>query len=91
MPGKVGAVAAIAAAAEEEDLDRGDAALVVHGDDVGIAHALEIDVLAALDLRQRPDPVAIERRGLEIERRRRLLHPRGEGLLGVARAAAGLF
>ena len=58
MAGEIGAIAEIAAAAEEEDLDAGMAAGLMGGDHIGVADALDIDVLMGLDHGERPQPVA---------------------------------
>ena len=64
---EIGAVAPVLAAAEEEHLDRGVAAGLVRGDDIGIAQPFDIDVLPSLDLRQGADAVAQQGRALEFE------------------------
>ena len=74
--GKIGAVAPVLPGAEEEHLDAGEAALLVHGKDVGLLDAARIDALVRLDRRQRRQTVAIDRGALEVERRRRLLPSR---------------
>ena len=67
---------------------RRSAARLMRRDDVGVADAADVDVLVALDLGQRADAVADQRRRLEIERRRTLLRiSRGEALLHVLAAA----
>ncbi len=59
MAWEVGAVAEVLPGAEEKHLDTGLAAGLKGGDHVGLAETLDVDVLAPLDLRQRPDPIAI--------------------------------
>ena len=72
--GEVGAVAPVLAGAEEEDLDAGGAALLVGGEDVGFLEGVRIDPLVRLDMRQRRQPVAVDRRRLEIEALGRRFH-----------------
>ena len=64
---KVGAVPPILSGAEEEYLDRGETAVLVDREDVGLLDAVRIDALMRLDVGERGEPVAVERRGLEIE------------------------
>ena len=59
VAGEIGAVAEVLSGAEEEYLDTGLPAGLVGGDHVGLAEALDVDVLAPLDLRQRLDAIAI--------------------------------
>ena len=87
VAGKVRAVAIVAAAAEEEDLDAGAAAVLMAGDHVGVVDPLDIDVLVRLGGGQCPDTVAVAGGGLEVERFRRRLHLSGELRLDVAALA----
>ena len=57
------------------------------GEHVGFLHGARIDALLRLDRRQRRQPVAIERRGLEFEFGRGLFHFAGQLLLDRAAAA----
>jgi hypothetical protein len=47
----------------------------------------QVDVLARLDVRQRPDAVAVDRRGLEIEPLGGAFHARRQALLDLVGAA----
>jgi len=49
--GKIGAVAPVLSGAEEEDLDAGKSALLMHGKNVGLFDAARIDALMRLDRR----------------------------------------
>ena len=60
---------------------------LMRGDDVGVAHALDVDVLAALDLGQRADAVAQDRRAFVIHRVRALGHVAARG--AAARPGCG--
>ena len=84
----------ILAAADEEGLDAHLPGLAGQREDVGVAEPLGMDRLAALDVGQRAQPVAVDRGQLEILRLGRLghllaelrLHPgrlAGEESLGV--------
>ncbi len=64
---KIGAVAPVLAGAEEKHLDADLAALLMDGENVRLINAVRVDALMALDMRQRRQPVAIDRRALEIE------------------------
>ncbi len=87
VAGKPSAVAVVAAASEKEDLDAGGAAVGVRRDHVGVVdHALHVDVLMRLDGGQRAYPVAVARRGLEIQPLRSFGHGVGEFGLDVAAA-----
>ena len=73
---EIGAVAPVLAGAEEEHLDADLPALLMDGEDVGLLDALRVDALVALHMRQRRQPVAIDRGPLEIEIFGGLLHLR---------------
>ena len=77
MAWEVGAVAEVLAGPEEEHLDAALPRLAIGGDDVGLAEARDVDVLARLDLRQRLDAVAVNGGFLVREGVARLLHPQG--------------
>src|SRR5438445_3546379 len=64
---EVSAIAPVLAGAEEEHLDAGITALLMDGEYVGFFHGARIDALLRLDRRQRGEPVAVERGGLEFE------------------------
>jgi hypothetical protein len=49
--------------------------------------AFDVDVLMGLDVSKRPDPVAVDRRGFEVESVRGLLHGRAQALLHLLGAA----
>ena len=85
--GKIGAVAPVLPGAEEEHFDAGEAALLMHGKDVGLLDGARIDALLRLDRRQRGETIAVDRGVLEIERRGRFLHCRGELVLDRLAAA----
>jgi len=85
-------------AADEEGLDRHGPGLARQREQVGVAEPLRMDRLAALDVSQRPQPVAIDRGQLKILLVGRLGHqprqPRlhagrfaGEELLGLTQGA----
>src|SRR5260221_9800382 len=86
VAGEIGTIAPILPTAEEEYLDRGLAAGLVGGDDVGVGDALHVDVLLTLDMGEGADAVADEGGGLEIERRRGRLHGLRERRLDVLAA-----
>src|ERR1019366_7164015 len=86
--GEIGAVAPVLPGAEEEHLDAGVAAGLVHGEHVGFLERARIDALMRCDRRQRGNSVAICGGTLEIERRRGLVHFSGQLLLH-RHAAAG--
>jgi len=67
MAREIGAGAVVAPAAEEVDLDAAVAARLVDRQRVGVADALDIDVLVRLDVGQGADTVAPARRLLEIQ------------------------
>ena len=82
MAREIGAIAPVLAAAEEEHLDRGVAARLMRGDDVGIAQALTLMswrpcTWVSARMRSR-----MQRGAFEIERVRALLH-------ALAQLAAG--
>src|SRR6185436_10164048 len=77
----------VLAGAEEKHLDARIAALLMHREYIRLIHAARIDALVRLHRRERRKAVAIDRRALEIERRRRLLHFAGEFLLHGAALA----
>ena len=81
-------MAPILAAADEEGLDAHLPALAGEREDVGVAEPLGVDRLAALDEGQRAQPVAIDRRQLEIQRLGGLGHLLAELLLHRGRLAA---
>ena len=85
--GEIGAVAPVLAGAEEEHLDADEAAVLMHGEHVGLLDAARIDALLRLHRRERGEPVAVDRGALEIERGRGLLHLGREFLLHRAALA----
>jgi hypothetical protein len=87
MARKIGPVAVVAAAPEEEDLDATRPALIVQGKGVGIRQAFDIDVLMRLDLGHRADPVAVQGRRLELHGVTGFLHAPGHGPLDRAALA----
>ena len=87
MAGEIGAVAEIAAGAEEEHLDAGLAAGLMGGDDVGVADLRDVDVLMGLDMGERAQAVADGAGALEIQRVAGRLHVAGEPCLHVAAPA----
>ena len=78
---EIGAVAPVLAGAEEEHLHAEEAAVLVHGEHVGLLDAARVDALLRLHRRERGEAVAIDRGALEVERLGRLLHLGGELLL----------
>ena len=87
MAREISAVAPILPAAEEEHLDRGVAAGLVHRHHVGVAQPVEIDVLAALHLRERADAVAHGAGALVFAPVGELLHAGREPALHLVAAA----
>ncbi len=87
VTGKIGAVAPVLAAAEEEDLNAGFAVRAMDREDVGFLEALRVDPLRLLDMGERLDPVAQAGGSLEIERFSRLLHAGAQRLADRAAAA----
>ena len=87
MGGKKGAMAPVLAAADEKGLDAHGPGLASQSEDVGIAQPLGMHRLAALDVGQRPEAVAIDRRQLVIPRIRRRSHGRREARLHIGRLA----
>src|SRR5690242_21112974 len=87
MRREIGAVAPVLAAAEEENLDRAVAAGLVQGDDVGVAQSVEIDVLPSLNLGQRTNAVADDRRAFVLAPVGKLLHVLGQPCLDLLTAA----
>ena len=84
---KIRAVAPVLPGAKEEHLDARIAALLMHGEHVGLFHRARVDALARLHGRERREAVAIDRGTLEIERGRRFLHLAGELFLHGAALA----
>jgi hypothetical protein len=82
--GEEGAVAVVAAAADEEHLDAGLAGDLPGGDHVGIGQAGGVDDVGALDAGERADAVADGRRTLEFQGLGGGFHLRGQGLLHAA-------
>ena len=80
-------MAPILAAADEEGLDAHRPALAGEREDVGVAEPLGVDRLAALDVGQRAQPVAIDRGELEILRLGGLGHRLAEPRLHPGRLA----
>ena len=86
--GKVGPIAPVLAVAEKEDLNAGLPAFLRDGEDIGLLDAARVDALMRLDMRERPQTVAVFRGALELELLRGLLHERvqlplhGVGLAG---------
>ena len=78
VAGVVGPVAVVAARTEEEYLNAGLPRRLVGGDDVGGIEAAEVDVLACLDVGQRPDTVAEVGGPFELQCVAGLLHAPGE-------------
>ena len=68
------AMAPILAAADEEGLDAHRPALAGEREQIGVAEPLGVDRLAALDVGERAQPVAIDRGQFEIHRLRRVGH-----------------
>ena len=87
----IGAVAPVLTGAEEEHLHAGVAAVLVHGEDVGLLDVARIDALMRLNRRQRGEAVAEDRRVLEVERLRRLVHGLRQFLLHRAAVAGEEF
>ena len=87
MAGEIAAVAEIAAAAEEEDLDAGLAAVLMGRDHVGVCHAFDIDVLMRLDEGERLQPVAQGGRALEVQGFACRLHLCAQARLHIAALA----
>jgi len=83
VAGEIGTVAPILSAAEEKHLDAGLSACLVCSDHVRIDDPWDVNVLVALDQRQRADPVPDQRRRLEIKSSRNCLHFGREALLNV--------
>ncbi len=75
-------------AADEEGLDAHRPALAGQREDVGVAEPLGMDGLAALDIGERAQAVAIDRGQLEIHRLRGVAHQRLQLLLDLGRLAA---
>ena len=93
-PGEVGAIAPVLPGAEEKHLDAGKSALLMNGEHIGLLDATRIDALMRLNGGERGEPVAVDGRALEIERRRSLFHfvgklvfdplaPSGEEIVGL--------
>src|SRR6185312_7689207 len=78
---EIGAIAPVLPGAEEEHLDAGVAAVLVHGEDVRLLERARIDTLVRLDRRQRGEAIAEDRRVLEVERLGRIVHRPGQFLL----------
>src|SRR6185312_6601674 len=81
---EIGSIAPIVTAAEEENLHAAMAASLVRRDDVRVGKTGNVDVLVALNQRQRADAVADQCRGLEVERPGGLVHLGRKPLLNVA-------
>ena len=81
MAQEKGAVAVIAPAAEEKHLHAALPRRLVQGDHIRIAHAVQIDAILALNMREPPDTVPESRRTLKLQFRRRRFHLGGQALL----------
>ena len=88
VAGEERAVAPVLPAAHEERLDRDLPAFRGERENVGVADAFGVDRLAALDEGRRAQPVAQDRRGLEVERLGGARHLHLDLLLHRARLAA---
>ena len=73
---EISAVAPVLAVAEKENLDAGLAAFLRDGENIGLLDAARVDALMRLNMRQRPQAVAIFRGALELQLLRRVLHHR---------------
>ena len=80
---EVGAVAEVLPRAEEEDLNAACAGVLMAGDDIGGVDAGHVDALARLDLGQRADAIAKDRRGLVIAPGRGRLHAPRKARLNI--------
>src|SRR5205085_8732707 len=78
----------ILAAADEEGLDAHRPALAGERENIGIAEPLGMDHLAALDVGERAQAIAIDCGKLEVHRLRRLAHQTLQLLLDLGRPAA---
>jgi len=85
--GEEAAMAPVLPAANEEGLDADGRALGRQREYVGVGQARGVDRLVALDEGQRLQPVAVDRRHLEIERIGGLFHRLAELLLHLGRLA----
>src|SRR5262249_10905074 len=87
MAREIGAVAVVAAAAEEEHLDAGVPAGLVRGDHVGLVEAGDVDRLVRLDVGERAGAVAEARRRLGPEGLALRLHLPRQPLLHLTAAS----